>query len=67
MEVMDLITVTQASQRHGLSGRWIRMLIEEGRIEGQSFGKTWVLDSNALATYIQNRRAPGRPLKKVKQ
>ena len=61
LEVMELITVTEAAKRLGLSGRWIRMLIEQGRIEATQYGRTWVLEAAALEAYMRNRRPVGRP------
>jgi excisionase family DNA binding protein len=63
---MELITITEASRRYGLSGRWLRLLITEGRIKAQRFGNMHAIDSKEVELYVQNRRSRGRPAKKVR-
>jgi excisionase family DNA binding protein len=62
---MKLITVTQAAAEYGLSDRWIRMLIKHGRIDATQYGKTWVMDAEAVARFMQRARPVGRPKKQV--
>ena len=64
MEAMTLLSVADASARHGLAVSRLRQLVAEGIIKGQKYGKTWVLDERSLKTYLAKDRRPGPKPKK---
>jgi len=53
------ISVTQASEKSGLSGAQIRKLLAEGKLEGIKIGSYWAVDSYSLDQYIESARKPG--------
>ena len=57
----EQLTVTEAAVRYGLSRTWVRVLLEQGRLQGRLFGRTWVVESDEIERYIQERQPPGRP------
>lgn len=44
VDFMDYISVKAASEKWGISERWIQKLCEENRIEGiEKFGRAWMI------------------------
>lgn len=53
-----MYSVTEAANKLGISGRRVRKLLEEGRINGRKVGPNWVvLDLN----YTRRRKPKGGP------
>ena len=60
------LSVTEAANQLGISGRLIRLWIERGQIPAQKYGKTWVINEKDLANHppvgewqgTHNRRKP---------
>jgi len=58
----DLLTVTEATERFGLSGGFLRRLLRQRRIEGRMMGNSWVIVSSSLEAHLKSERKKGRPL-----
>jgi excisionase family DNA binding protein len=56
---MTTIGTSEAARRLGVTQRRVVALIKAGRLPAQQIGKTWVIDSAALAPI--KVRKPGRP------
>ncbi len=56
-----VISVNDAAERLGVSGRRVRALIESGRLRAQRFGRVWLIEPSALGS-VEGERLPGRPL-----
>lgn len=52
-----MITVTDAAERTGISGRAIRRALAERRLEGVQVGDRWLVDVDDLDRYAQGARA----------
>jgi hypothetical protein len=60
---MDYISVKAASEKWGISERWIQKLCEENRIEGiERFGRAWMIPKDANKP-IDGRTKNARNLK----
>jgi len=55
------MTISEASACYGVSTSWIRTLVQDGRVEGRLYGKTWLIQPDSLDRYLTQRRRPGRP------
>ena len=58
---MAMITTEQAAERLGVTAARVRVLIREGRLPAQKFGKAHMIDENDLELVAD--RKPGRPPK----
>jgi excisionase family DNA binding protein len=56
-----MLTVEQASERLGVTPARVRVLIREGRLPAQSFGRAYMIDELDLKLVAD--RKPGRPRK----
>ncbi len=56
----DLISVTEAASRSGLSRVYIRKLVREGRVEGRRIGHIWVVVADSLNDFLKSERKIGR-------
>jgi excisionase family DNA binding protein len=54
-----LITVTEASERCGLSASHVRKLVREGQIKGLKVGWSWLTTEEAVREYLKEERRPG--------
>ena len=61
---MALLSVADASARHGLAVSRLRQLVAEGLIKGQKYGKAWVLDERSLRAKLRKEAQPGPKPKK---
>ena len=59
------VTVDQASVTSGLTPRYISTLLQHGRIIGHLEADRWVITRFSLDAYLMNRRARGRPKKRL--
>lgn len=57
----DWLTITQAAERLGVSGRRVQQLIYDESLVAQKVGKIWLIERASLAAYAPRRR--GRPRK----
>ena len=55
----ELISVTDAAKRTGLSPAWIRRLLQRGRIEGVKVGRNWLTTEQAIRDYLETDRRQG--------
>ena len=55
----ELISVTDAAKRTGLSPAWIRRLLQRGQIEGVKVGRNWLTTEGAIRDYLETDRRPG--------
>jgi excisionase family DNA binding protein len=55
----QLISVTEAHQRTGLSVAWIRRLLQRGEIDGVKVGRNWLTTEQAVRDYLEQDRRPG--------
>jgi excisionase family DNA binding protein len=55
----QLISVTEAHERTGLSLAWIRRLLQRGEIEGVKVGRNWLTTERAVRDYLEKDRRPG--------
>ncbi|MCX5991412.1 MAG: helix-turn-helix domain-containing protein [Chloroflexi bacterium] len=53
---MKTYTTKEAAKELGLDPSHVRLLLEQGKIEGRKFGRDWVV----LSLDYQRRRAPKR-------
>jgi excisionase family DNA binding protein len=58
---MKLITTAEVAERLGVHRSRVNVLINEGRLPAQRFGKVFLVDEKDLKL-VENRR-PGRPPK----
>ena len=58
---MALLSVSEAAAESGLSGSRIRKAIAAGQIRAVRLEGMWLIDSESLAEFIDERRGPGRP------
>ena len=61
-ELSEYISTQEAAERAGLTRSHIRRLLERGTLQGQRFGRDWMVYAPALATYAANRPRPGLKL-----
>jgi excisionase family DNA binding protein len=59
---MKLISTDEAAERLGISGRRIRQLIDEGKLQAQYVGGGYVIEESALES-VKVYGKPGRPPK----
>lgn len=55
----QLISVTEAAARTGLSTAWIRRLLQRGEIQGVKVGRNWLTTEHAVRDYLETDRRPG--------
>jgi excisionase family DNA binding protein len=58
---MTMLTTEQAADRLGVTPARVRVLIREGRLPAQSFGRAHMINENDLK--LVEERKPGRPRK----
>jgi hypothetical protein len=63
------LSVYNASQRHDLSVRYLRVLLSSGRIKGEQEQiskrhSVWFIEEKSLQRFLRTKRSPGRPKKK---
>jgi len=58
---MGLITTSEAAERLGVHRSRVQVLIQEGRLPAQRFGKVYLVEESDLK--LVEDRKPGRPRK----
>lgn len=61
---MTMLTTEQAADRLGVTPARVRVLIREGRLPAQSFGRAHMINEDDLK--LVEDRKPGRPRKTAK-
>jgi excisionase family DNA binding protein len=61
---MTMLTTEQAADRLGVTPARVRVLIREGRLPAQSFGRAHMINEDDLK--LVEDRKPGRPRKAAK-
>lgn len=56
-----MLTTKEAAERLGVSPRRITALIESGALKAEKFGRSWMVDENAVQTRLKAPRKAGRP------
>ncbi|WP_162909889.1 helix-turn-helix domain-containing protein [Aggregatilinea lenta] len=55
----QLITLSEAAERFGLSHSHLRLLVRQGKVWGTKLGFSWVTTEAAVNTYLATDRRPG--------
>jgi excisionase family DNA binding protein len=55
----ELISLTEASERYGLSATYLRQLAIKGRLQARKIGRNWVTTPSAVEEYIASRKKIG--------
>lgn len=55
----ELITLTEASERFGLSVQYLRDIARSGRLKARKIGRDWVTTPADVETYIATRVKKG--------
>ena len=45
---MEILSVSEAAPKLGVSERRVRQMLERGDMEGQRVGRSWIIDSKAI-------------------
>ena len=56
----ELLTLTEASRRYGLSPETLRLLARSGRLQARKLGRDWFTTPSAMETYLASRIKTGR-------
>jgi excisionase family DNA binding protein len=59
LDCLNLITLTEASERYGLSTSYLAQIARSGRLKARKFGKTWVTTPAAVEAYLTTRQKSG--------
>jgi excisionase family DNA binding protein len=55
----DLISLSEAAERTGLSASHLRLLVRNGDLWGRKIGRNWLTTSQAIKEYLAIDRKPG--------
>jgi hypothetical protein len=55
----DWITTTEATQISGFHPDHLRVLVREGRIKGQKWGREWQVSRRSLLVYLRMQESRG--------
>lgn len=58
-----MLTTKQAGERLGVTDARVRVLLTEGRLSGEKFGRDWLVSRESVENYQLSRRPAGRPKK----
>lgn len=61
-----ILSLTEASERTGLSESWMRRLLMSGRLKGKKVGKTWLVLAEDVDALAAEQRRPGRPIQSMR-
>ena len=61
----ELITLSEAAEKSGLSHSHIRLLVREGEIWGKKVGNFWFTTEKAVKDYLARDIRPGRKPKNI--
>lgn len=57
----EYLTVREAAESLGVSGGRVRQFLLEGRLDGQKFGISWMIEREEVERFKQIDRDPGNP------
>jgi excisionase family DNA binding protein len=57
----QLLTLTEAGERFGLSPVTLRVLVNQGRLAATKRGRDWFVTASAVRAYLTSRKPAGRP------
>jgi excisionase family DNA binding protein len=63
MLTQKVLTTKEASEILGISMQRVRDLIHDDQIEAEKIGRDWIIKTEDLEKFQENRRGPGRPAK----
>jgi excisionase family DNA binding protein len=55
----DLISLSEAAERTGLSASHLRLLVRTGDLWGRKIGRNWLTTSQAIKEYLAIDHKPG--------
>lgn len=55
----DLLSLSEAAERCGLSASHLRLLVRNGEIWGKKLGRNWVTTEGAVKVYLARNPKPG--------
>lgn len=55
----DLISLTEAAERYGLTSTYLRQLAIKGRLKARKIGRNWVTTPADVEEYIKTRQKIG--------
>jgi excisionase family DNA binding protein len=58
-EDRELITISEAARRFGLSPQYLRDIARSGRLKAQKFGRDWLTTPADVEAYIHSRTRKG--------
>lgn len=58
---VNYLSLAKAGDASGLSPGTLRVLLNNGRLEGEKRGRDWVVTESALVNYLESRHPAGRP------
>jgi excisionase family DNA binding protein len=56
----QLLTLTEAGERFGLSPVTLRVLVNQGRLAATKRGRDWFVTGAAVRAYLKSRKPAGR-------
>lgn len=57
---MEVLSVSEAAPKLGISDRRVRQMLERGELEGQRVGRSWIIDYQSIDD-VRRRPEVGRP------
>lgn len=60
----ELLSLSEAAQRSGISASHLRLLVRNGEIWGMKLGRNWVTTERAVNEYLTRDNKPGPKTKK---
>ena len=58
-ELKDLISLSEAAEKSGLSSSHIRLLVNKGELWGIKLGRNWFTTTQEVEKYLESSRKPG--------
>jgi DNA binding domain, excisionase family len=59
VDPQELITISEAARRFGLSPQYLRDIARSGRLNARKIGRDWLTTPADVETYIQSRSKKG--------
>ena len=64
MSDQELLSLSEAAKKYTIPMTTIRDALRRGEIEGRKIGSQWVVTSQSVESFLQNRPKKGRPFAK---
>ena len=58
-QAQDLISLTEAAKRYGLTSTYLRQLAIKGRLKARKIGRNWITTPGDVEDYINTRQKIG--------